>query len=43
VFTQRTAAPAAPPTTSPPTATTVPGPLDPVDDFLGPVVDTLLP
>jgi hypothetical protein len=36
--------PAAPPTTSPPTTTTVPpGPLDPVDDLLGPVVSTLLP
>ena len=37
--------PAAPPTTSPPTtSTTVPqGPLDPVDDLLGPVVSTLLP
>ena len=36
--------PAAPPTTSPSTTTTVPpGPLDPVDDLLGPVVSTLLP
>ena len=37
--------PAAPPTTSPPTTTTTvpPGPLDPVDDLLGPVVSTLLP
>jgi hypothetical protein len=33
---------AAPPTTLPPT-TTRPGPLDPVDDLLGPVVSTLLP
>jgi hypothetical protein len=35
--------PAAPPTTSPPPATTSPGPLDPVEELLGPVVDTLLP
>ena len=37
--------PAAPPTTSPPTTTTTvpPGPLDPVDDLLGPVLSTLLP
>lgn len=34
--------PAAPPTTSPP-ATTPQGPLDPVDELLGPVVSTLLP
>ncbi len=34
--------PAAPPTTSPP-ATTSPGPLDPVEELLGPVVSTLLP
>lgn len=34
--------PAAPPTTSPP-ATTPPGPLDPVEELLGPVVTTLLP
>ena len=34
--------PAAPPTTSPP-ATTRPGPLDPVEELLGPVVSTLLP
>jgi hypothetical protein len=33
--------PAAPPTTS--TTTTGQGPLDPVDDLLGPVVSTLLP
>jgi hypothetical protein len=33
---------AAPPTALPPT-TTRPGPLDPVDDLLGPVVSTLLP
>jgi hypothetical protein len=33
---------AAPPTTSPPT-TTPQGPLDPVDELLGPVVSTLLP
>jgi hypothetical protein len=32
----------APPTTSPPT-TTPPGPLDPVDDLLGPMVSTLVP
>ena len=38
--------PAAPPTTSPSATTTTtvpPGPLDPVDDLLGPVVSTLLP
>jgi hypothetical protein len=35
--------PAAPPTTSPPPASTSPGPLDPVEELLGPVVDTLLP
>ena len=38
--------PAAPPTTSPSTTTTTTapqGPLDPVDDLLGPVVSTLLP
>ena len=34
--------PAAPPTTSPPT-TAPQGPLDPVDELLGPVVSTLLP
>ncbi len=34
--------PTAPPTTSPP-ATTPPGPLDPVEELLGPVVSTLLP
>jgi hypothetical protein len=34
--------PAAPPTTSPP-ATTPPGPLDPVEELLGPVVSTLVP
>jgi predicted lipid-binding transport protein (Tim44 family) len=34
--------PAAPPTTSPP-ATAPQGPLDPVDELLGPVVSTLLP
>jgi hypothetical protein len=32
-----------PPATSPPTTTTPPGPLDPVDELLGPVVSTLLP
>ena len=39
-------APAPPPTTPPPSTTTTtipPGPLDPVDDLLGPVVSTLLP
>jgi hypothetical protein len=35
--------PAAPPTTSPPPATTSPGPLDPVEELLGPLVDTPLP
>ena len=35
--------PAAPPTTSPPATTTPQGPLDPVDELLGPVVSTLLP
>jgi hypothetical protein len=38
--------PAAPPTTPPSVTTTTtvpPGPLDPVDDLLGPVVSTLLP
>ena len=38
--------PAAPPTIPPPSTTTTtipPGPLDPVDDLLGPVVSTLLP
>jgi hypothetical protein len=35
--------PAAPPTTSPPTTTTPQGPLDPVDELLGPVISTLLP
>jgi hypothetical protein len=35
--------PAAPPTTTPPTTTTTGGPLDPVDDLIGPVVSTLLP
>ena len=34
--------PAAPPTTSPPT-TTPKGPLDPVDELLGPVLSTLVP
>jgi hypothetical protein len=34
--------PAAPPTTSPP-ASTPPGPLDPVEELLGPVVSTLVP
>jgi hypothetical protein len=32
-----------PPATSLPTTTTPPGPLDPVDELLGPVVSTLLP
>jgi hypothetical protein len=38
--------PAAPPTTPPPSTTTTtvpPGPLDPVNDLLGPVISTLVP